>query len=119
MSLDPQNIERLQELRRQLPEKLPAPEKVPKKKDTSNLQLHRIETEENPQELFKELIKASPNGEVPQHLISRLKELETKFLADTNSRESKSKKLINFNESRQLEDLYVPFKKLLLEEEED
>ena len=35
-------------------------------------------TEEDPIKLFQELIKASSNGEVPAHLIKRLKELEGK-----------------------------------------
>lgn len=37
---------------------------------------HRLEQEEDPAELFRALMKASPDGSVPPHLLDRLRELE-------------------------------------------
>ena len=59
MSFDPNSLERLRELSRQLPKTLPTPNSSFLKAKQSSNSKHPIETEENPQELFKELIKAS------------------------------------------------------------
>ncbi|WP_369795456.1 hypothetical protein [Synechococcus sp. GFB01] len=37
---------------------------------------HRVETEEDPEQLFRELMQASPDGTVPPHLLDRLRQLE-------------------------------------------
>ena len=75
MTFDPRSLDRLRSLGRQLPQELPKPipskNKEPNKKD----KLHPIETEKNPQALFEELIKASPDGNVPGHLLARLQEI--------------------------------------------
>ena len=75
MSFDPRSLERLSELRRELPAPLPEPEKPPAAPKAS-LVRHSIETENNPEELFRELMKASQDGTVPEHLMDRLKQLE-------------------------------------------
>ena len=38
---------------------------------------HRLEREQDPAELFRALITASPDGTVPPHLLDRLRDLET------------------------------------------
>ena len=38
---------------------------------------HRLEREQDPAELFRALITASPDGSVPPHLLDRLRDLET------------------------------------------
>ena len=75
MSFDPRSLERLRELGRQLPERLPDPEKPAAAPKASQVR-HRVETEKNPEELFRELMKASQDGTVPEHLMARLKQLE-------------------------------------------
>ena len=75
MSFDPRSLERLRELGRQLPARLPEPEKPVAAPKASQVR-HRVETEKNPEELFRELMKASQDGTVPEHLMDRLKQLE-------------------------------------------
>ncbi len=91
MSLDKKNLERLKQLGQQLPQSLITSEETTKgKRKTKNSQQHPVETEENPEKLFKELINISPDGIVPPHLIARLKEIEAK-----SSQHSKQKKSLN------------------------
>lgn len=74
MSFDPRSLERLRELGRQLPQPLPAPQARPAA--AAQPRLHAVETEQDPDQLFHELIKASPDGKVPPHLMERLSTLE-------------------------------------------
>lgn len=78
MAFDPRSLERLRQLGRTLPEPLPIPEAQPAPSGASqpSQRLHRLETETNPQALFRELMRASPDGTVPPHLMARLRELE-------------------------------------------
>ena len=71
MSFDPRSLERLRELGRQLPARLPEPEKPSAAPKASQVR-HRVETEKNPEELFRELMKASQDGTIPEHLICLL-----------------------------------------------
>jgi hypothetical protein len=41
-----------------------------------------VETEEDPQALFRELMQVSPDGQVPPHWMERLKELERRQQED-------------------------------------
>ena len=82
MSFDARSRERLEALGRTLPEKLPPPpprsasgvEPAPGRSPAAPR--HRVETEENPEDLFRALIQASPDGSVPSHLLDRLRSLE-------------------------------------------
>ena len=74
MSFDARSLDRLRELGRTLPKPLPKPEAPPAPKASE--QRHKVETETNPEALFRELMQASPDGTVPPHLMARLKELE-------------------------------------------
>ena len=74
MSFDPRSLERLRELGRQLPKPLPDPE-VPVTTKARQLK-HKVETEQNPEQLFRELMQVSEDGKVPEHLMARLKMLE-------------------------------------------
>ena len=127
MTFDPRSLEHLQVLGRQLPQELPKPSSTEKKERGEKSNSHPIETEQNPQALFQELINASPDGNVPSHLISRLKEIETKQLnpsnnhcskktSDTNKKEPKvsSKKLLKKETEQQ--ELYASFDRFLLED---
>ena len=87
------------------------------------MKLHPIEIEEDPIKLFQELIKASSNGEVPEHLIKRLKELENKQkmkgsnLDQNNINGFNSSSLSKNKQSSTESELYTSFKMLLLEED--
>ena len=74
MSFDPRSLERLRELGRQLPKPVAEPAKpiTPKARQVR----HKVETEENPEALFRELMQVSDDGTVPEHLLARLKQLE-------------------------------------------
>lgn len=74
MSFDARSLDRLRELGRTLPKPLPKPEAPPAPKASE--QRHKVETETNPEALFRELMQASADGTVPPHLMARLKELE-------------------------------------------
>jgi hypothetical protein len=41
---------------------------------------HAVETEDNPEQLFRELMSASADGTVPPHLLDRLRQLEKQRL---------------------------------------
>lgn len=75
MTFDARSRERLESLGRRLPTPLPAPEPAATRA-VSSPRRHRLETENDPQQLFRELIAASPDGTVPPHLIERLRQLE-------------------------------------------
>lgn len=138
MSFDPRSLQRLQELGRQLPQPLPDPE--PKAKAKAKRPLHKIETEEEPESLFRELMEASADGTVPEHLLHRLKELEHRrtpqqanplaqpiqneqLSAPTSGRAGKGKttrpKRPSVSPGSEEESLYVAFGQLLLEDDED
>ena len=81
MAFDPRSLERLKELGRTLPKPLPAsapPSQGPKR---ASEQRHRVETETDPDALFRELITVSPDGTVPPHLLERLRQSEQEKLA--------------------------------------
>ena len=75
MSFDARSLERLQQLGRSLPKPLPKPE-APTPATRATEQRHRVETETDPEALFHELIKVSPDGTVPPHLLDRLRSAE-------------------------------------------
>ena len=81
MAFDPRSLERLKELGRTLPKPLPAvapPSPEPKR---ASEQRHRVETETDPEALFRELITVSTDGTVPPHLLDRLRQSEQQKLA--------------------------------------
>ena len=129
MSFDSHSLERLRELGRKLPNSLPVPNTTSSKAyQNTKAKLHPIETEQDPKKLFGELIKASPDGKVPDHLLDRLKKTESLNLEkqplkvsfsklDTKQRAVKSKnKSTNLNLPK--DDLYISFERLLLEEDD-
>jgi hypothetical protein len=76
MSFDARSLERLQQLGRSLPKPLPKPQ-TPSPADTpASQKRHRVETETDPEALFRELMLVSPDGTVPPHLLDRLKQAE-------------------------------------------
>lgn len=121
MNLDPKSAQRLQELGRRLPQALPTPTV---KETTSSRKLHAVETEENPEELFRQLIQVSSDGNIPGHLMERLKLIEKQSLSKSkNEAQNKSKLSIKNNKKNKLPDsiensLYVEFEQMLLEQDD-
>ena len=77
MSFDARSLERLQQLGRSLPQPLPKPETTVTPAPPATAKRHRVETETDPQALFRELMQVSPDGSVPPHLLDRLRQAET------------------------------------------
>lgn len=77
MSFDPRSLERLRELGRSLPQPLPQP-KPPESSRKPSRTRHKLETETDPEALFRDLMLASPDGSVPPHLLARLRDLESR-----------------------------------------
>ena len=142
MSFDPRSLERLKELGRSLPEPIAPPQQTTNRPLKATEKRHRIETEDNPELLFQELMKASSDGTVPDHLMARLKDAE-RHVATQNKAKAKAQQIAPSSQtlSRQPlrggqgkttrpsrpkvaagseeESLYVAFGQLLLEDDED
>lgn len=80
MPLDPRSRARLEALGRTLPQPLPAPEPARSSRSEATATRHAVETEEDPEQLFRELMAASADGSVPPHLLDRLRQLEKERL---------------------------------------
>ena len=79
MSFDAHSLERLRQLGRSLPQPLPQPETTASaaaEPAPARERRHRVETENNPEALFRELMQVSPDGSVPPHLLDRLRQAE-------------------------------------------
>ena len=145
MSFDPRSLERLRELGRQLPQKLPDPAESstnsPHTSPKASLKRHRVETEQDPDALFRELMTVSEDGTVPEHLMARLKQLEAQRKpavekpihepisssnlpapprrGSTGSGKTTRPQRPNVAPGSEEESLYVAFGQLLLEDDED
>ena len=141
MSFDPRSLERLKELGRSLPKPIAPPQQTTNRPLKATEKRHRIETEDNPERLFQELMKASSDGTVPEHLMARLKEAE-RHIASQNKAKAKaqvppssqtlSRQPLRGGQGKttrpsrpdvaagsEEESLYVAFGQLLLEDDED
>ena len=131
MSFDARSLERLQELGRTLPQPLPSPTSVAKSQPKASERRHRVEIEDDPQALFRELMQVSPDGTVPPHLMARLKEAESRQQPEGNpaqqqrgqqKRGQQKKTSLGKPDPRtakEHEELYTAFQQLLLEDEGD
>ena len=138
MSFDSHSLDRLRQLGRQLPQRLPDPNPTEVVKPSQRR--HKVETEDDPEALFRELMKVSEDGSVPEHLMERLKQLEAKRrpisepLINDSLHSSdppnapagfarKGKTTLpqrpNVSPGSEEESLYVAFGQLLLEDDED
>jgi hypothetical protein len=126
MGLDARSRERLEQLGRRLPQTLPQPDggvdSAPPSGEHAGRR-HRLETETNPQELFRELMQASPDGQVPPHLLQRLRELEQNRSATTLPAAAAATTTAGPISKRrprtggEHDPLYVSFEQMLLEDE--
>jgi hypothetical protein len=124
MSLDPRSRERLEALGRRLPQPLPAPAAKP-----AAAPRHRLEVEQDPEQLFRELMAASPDGSVPPHHLERLRQLEGQrsisppepAAPGPGTRQSRPPKGRRQSATSSTGDgeLYAAFAQLLLEQEGD
>ena len=141
MSFDPRSLERLKELGRSLPEPIAPPQQTSNRPLKATEKRHRIETEDNPERLFQELMKASSDGTVPEHLMASLKEAERHVATQNKARvnaqtlpssQTLSRQPLSGGQGKttrpsrpkvaagsEEESLYVAFGQLLLEDDED
>jgi hypothetical protein len=136
MSFDARSRERLEALGRRLPQPLPTPTPPQQAKTKATDQRHRVELEDDPEALFRELMQVSPDGTVPPHLMDRLRELEARrqIQAPNTSRSTPSPapsrdrtrpsgaNTVGRADARtagEHGDLYTAFQQLLLEDEDD
>ena len=131
MSFDARSRERLQALGRSLPQPLPKPEPPQQSQTKATDKRHRVELEQNPEALFRELMQVSPDGKVPPHLMERLRELESRRQSATPApapsiapsptklRGRNTAGRADRRTAAQYGDLYTAFQQLLLEDEED
>ena len=121
MTFDSHSLERLKQLGRKLPKEISKTEsnELKSQKEAKNQKLHPVEIETNPEQLFRELMEISPDGNVPPHLLERLKNLESKNLnisayedqdINKNSKDLSSEDSLN---------LYTQFQQFLLEDDID
>ena len=121
MTFDSHSLERLKELGRKLPKEISKSQSNELKnlKETNNQKLHPVETETNPEQLFRELMEISPDGNVPAHLLERLKSIESnsmKVSSNTDPVINENSQELSINESL---NLYTQFKQFLLEDDFD
>ena len=119
MTFDSHSLERLKELGRKLPQEISKPKSNVSKiqKETKKQKLHPVEIETNPEQLFRELMEVSPDGNVPPHLLDRLKQLETSNMNSSSNRKTdinENSQDLSINESL---NLYTQFKQFLLEDD--
>ena len=123
MSFDAHSRERLEALGRTLPQPLPQPQPAAGSSPRATEKRHRVEVEENPEALFRELMEVSPDGSVPPHLLDRLKQLEArrqpaaKGPAQTPAQPSPGRGGPRKGPGPDHGDLYTAFQQLLLEDE--
>tara|TARA_Y100001968_G_scaffold125690_1_gene114681 strand:+ start:213 stop:578 length:366 start_codon:yes stop_codon:yes gene_type:complete len=121
MTFDNHSIENLKELGRKLPKETSKsqPNESRSQKVTKKTKLHPVEIETNPEQLFRELMEISPDGNVPPHLLDRLKKLESNSIQISSNISPgmiEDSHQIPINESI---NLYTQFKQLLLEDDID
>ena len=125
MSFDSNSLDRLKELGRKLPKKIESIPKSKQLKQHSNASSkHPVELEQDPKQLFREIMNISPDGNIPEHLLNRLRQLELSELSNNKNIDEIQGKSVNkvskqkqTNKSEQ-NDLYTIFNQFLLEEDE-
>ena len=115
MTFDSHSLERLKELGRKLPKEISKPQSI----ELKNQKLHPVEIETNPEQLFRELMEISPDGNVPPHLLERLKKLESnnvKISSNADLNNNENSKDLSIEDSL---NLYTQFQQFLLEDDID
>ena len=118
MTFDSHSLERLKELGRKLPKEVSKPQSK-NQKESKKTNLHPVEIETNPEQLFRELIEVSPDGNVPPHLLERLKKIESnnvKIYSGLDQTNNENSKDLSTDDST---NLYTQFHQFLLEDDLD
>ena len=116
MTFDSHSLERLKKLGRKLPKEISKSQSNELKNKQS---LHPVEIETNPEQLFRELMEISPDGNVPPHLLERLKRLESKNIKITSTTDQNTNENSNDLSIEDKLNLYTQFQQFLLEDEID
>ena len=121
MTFDSHSLERLKQLGRKLPKEISKsqPNDSMNLEETKKVKLHPVEIETNPEQLFRELMEISPDGNVPPHLLDRLKKLESnnvKIPSTIDPITNENSEVFSINESI---NLYTQFNQFLLEDDLD
>ena len=121
MTFDSHSVERLKELGRKLPKEISKSQPIESKnsKETKGQKLHPVEIENNPEQLFRELMEISPNGTVPNHLLERLKKLESNTVKNSSHTDTVLHKNSQDLTNTESLSLYTQFKQFLLEDDID
>ena len=121
MTFHNHSIERLKELGRKLPKEISKSHQKNKRKteEVNYPNLHPVEIETNPEQLFRELMEISEDGSVPPHLLERLKELESNAYKDFLNTETVINDDSQDSNSDESLNLYTQFKQYLLEDDID
>jgi len=121
MTFDNHSLERLKELGRKLPKEISKSQsnELINQKKAKDQTLHPVEIETNPEQLFRELMDISPDGNVPPHLLERLKTIESnnvKISANADSYHNENSNELSIDDSLKL---YTQFQQFLLEDDID
>ena len=121
MTFDSHSLERLKKLGRKLPKEISKSQsnELKNKQETKKQTLHPVEIETNPEQLFRELMEISPDGNVPPHLLERLKKLESNNViisSNENTEINENSKYVSTEDSLSL---YTQFQQYLLEDDID
>ncbi len=121
MTFDSHSLERLKELGRKLPKEISQsqPIKAKNTEETKKQKLHPVETETNPEQLFRELMEISPDGNVPPHLLDRLKKIESTHIKVRSGTEPVINENPQNSSSNDSINLYTQFQQFLLEDDID
>ena len=121
MTFDSHSLERLKELGRKLPKEISKPDsnKLKNQKETKKHKLHPVEIEKNPEQLFRELMEISPDGNVPPHLLERLKKLESNNVKISSNADQYTNENSNDISIEDSLNLYTQFQQYLLEDDID
>ena len=119
MTFDSHSLERLKELGRKLPKELSKPQSNELKIQKQKQKLHPVEIETNPEQLFRELMEISPDGNVPPHLLERLKKLESNNVKISSSSDPQINENSKNLSNEDALNLYIQFQQFLLEDDVD
>ena len=121
MTFDSYSLERLKQLGRKLPKEISKSQSNESKRqiETKNQKLHPVEIETNPEQLFRELMEISPDGNVPPHLLERLRKLESSNKKDSSNVDPHINKNDNDFSTEDSLNLYTQFQQFLLEDDID
>ena len=119
MTFDSHSIERLKELGRKLPKEIAIPHtnEIKNQKESKKTNLHPVEIETNPEQLFRELMEISPDGNVPPHLLERLKKIESNNVRNAPEPDQYSNENTNDISTEDSINLYTQFQQFLLEDD--